>query len=75
MMGFDLYQAITDRIISELEKGTVPWQRPWTCPTGAFSHVTGKCDKHRSLETLILQGLQASFFVCYVTQNVTFCRR
>ena len=44
MMGFDLYQAITDRIISELEKGTVPWQRPWTCPTGAISHVTGKCD-------------------------------
>ena len=42
MMGFDLYQTITDRIISELEKGTVPWQRPWTCPTGAISHVTGK---------------------------------
>ena len=42
MMGFDLYQTITDRIIVELEKGTVPWQRPWTCPTGAISHVTGK---------------------------------
>ena len=41
-MGFDLYQTITDRIISELKKGTVPWQRPWSCPGGATSHVTGK---------------------------------
>ena len=41
-MGFDLYQTITDRIITELEKGTVPWQRPWSCSDGAISHVTGK---------------------------------
>jgi len=25
----DAYQAITDRIVSALETGTVPWQRPW----------------------------------------------
>ena len=42
MMGFDLYQTITDRIIVEMEKGTVPWQRPWRCSSGAISHVTGK---------------------------------
>ena len=41
-MGFDLYQTITDRIIAEMEKGTVPWQRPWSCSSGAVSHVTGK---------------------------------
>ncbi len=41
-MGFDLYQTITDRIIAELEKGTVPWQKPWNCSSGAISHVTGK---------------------------------
>ena len=41
-MGFDLYQLITDRIIAELEKGTVPWQQPWSCSSGAISHVTGK---------------------------------
>ena len=26
---FDIYVAITDRIISELEKGQIPWQKPW----------------------------------------------
>ncbi|MCC6914918.1 MAG: DUF1738 domain-containing protein, partial [Rhodospirillaceae bacterium] len=24
-----LYQDVTDRIISELEKGRVPWVQPW----------------------------------------------
>ncbi len=37
-MGFDLYQTIADRIIAELEKGT----GPWSCSSGAISHVTGK---------------------------------
>jgi antirestriction protein ArdC len=26
----DIYQAITDRFIEQLKKGTVPWQQPWT---------------------------------------------
>ena len=39
---FDLYQQITDRIIVELEKGRVPWHKPWHCSSGAISRVTGK---------------------------------
>ena len=41
-MSFDLYQTITDRIIAELEKGTVPWHKPWSCSSGAISRSTGK---------------------------------
>ncbi len=41
-MSFDLYQQITDRIIAELEKGTVPWHKPWNCSSGAISRATGK---------------------------------
>lgn len=42
----DLYQTVTDRIISQLEAGTIPWRKPWVC-TGqpsntAISHTTGK---------------------------------
>lgn len=44
-MAFDIYQAVTDRIISQLEAGTIPWRKPWVC-TGqpsnmAISHSTG----------------------------------
>lgn len=41
-MAFDLYQQITDRIITELEKGKIPWHRPWKCSSGAISRATGK---------------------------------
>ena len=26
---FDIYQAVTDRIIAQLEKGVIPWHKPW----------------------------------------------
>ena len=29
-MSRDIYQAITERFIEQLKKGTVPWQQPWT---------------------------------------------
>ena len=42
-MGNNVYQIITDRIIAELEKGVIPWRKPWTgTQTGAYSHSTGK---------------------------------
>ena len=39
----DVYQMVTDRIISQLEAGVVPWQRPWITASGdrgAYSFVT-----------------------------------
>ncbi len=42
-MSFDIYEAVTERIIKQLEEGVVPWQRPWTgLQDGAYSRVTGK---------------------------------
>lgn len=38
----DVYGMVTDRIIEELEKGIVPWKKPWVGAEGAVSHVTGK---------------------------------
>lgn len=42
-MAFDIYAAITDRITAELEKGVIPWRKPWTGGASvAISHTTGK---------------------------------
>jgi antirestriction protein ArdC len=42
-MAFDIYAAITDRIIAELENGIIPWEKPWAgTPDGAVSYATGK---------------------------------
>ena len=41
----NLYSEITDRIIAQLEKGTIPWHKPWIIRgdgVGIVSHSTGK---------------------------------
>ena len=60
-MAFDLYQQITDRIIAELEKGTIPWHKPWSCSSGAISRSTGK--PYSILNQLLLP--QAGEYVTY----------
>ena len=42
-MSFDIYSAVTDRIIAQLEQGVIPWHKPWTGTNGgAYSGATGK---------------------------------
>lgn len=42
-MAFDIYAAVTDRIVSQLEQGIIPWHKPWTgVQSGAISGTTGK---------------------------------
>ena len=42
-MAFDIYAAITDRIIAELEAGIIPWTKPWAgTGDGPIKHTTGK---------------------------------
>lgn len=39
----NVYEIVTDKILAELEKGVIPWQKPWTgVREGAISHVTGR---------------------------------
>lgn len=42
-MAFDIYEAVTARIIEQLEQGKIPWSKPWTgLQSGAVSGITGK---------------------------------
>lgn len=50
----NVYELITNRIIAEMEKGIIPWHKPWTCSNGAVSHITGR---PYSLLNQILLGL------------------
>ena len=38
----DIYSEVTSRIISEMEKGIIPWEKPWVASGGCVSHATGK---------------------------------
>lgn len=38
----DIYAEITNRIIDQMEQGTIPWQKPWVASGGCVSYATGK---------------------------------
>ena len=38
----DIYSEITNRIIAEMEQGTIPWQKPWVSSGSCISYATGK---------------------------------
>ena len=65
-MKKDVYQIITDRIIGSLEKGTVPWQKPWG---GKEQHpkslVSGK--DYRGINTFMLSqaGYESPYWLTY----------
>lgn len=59
---FNVYQAITDRIIAQLENGMIPWHKPWSgVTTGAFNRVSKK--PYSLLNQMILEhdGEYATF--------------
>jgi antirestriction protein ArdC len=51
-----VYEVITDRIISMLEKGTVPWQKPWKVATGLPRNLISK-KPYRGINTLLLHSM------------------
>lgn len=39
----DVYSMVTERIINQLEKGAIPWKKPWAkCLDGTFNRITRK---------------------------------
>ncbi|MUT27284.1 MULTISPECIES: zincin-like metallopeptidase domain-containing protein [Mesorhizobium] len=67
--GASLYQEITDRIIAELERGTVPWVKPWGSAKAGLglpsNAATGR--RYCGINILILWG--AVFERGYASQN------
>ena len=42
-MSAKVYEIVTDRIIEELEKGVIPWRKPWTGGRGgAYNRISRK---------------------------------
>ena len=39
MAKVNVYEMVTDRILSELEKGNIPWHKPWIRPTVEYKGV------------------------------------
>lgn len=67
-MAFDIYAAVTDRIIAQLEQGIIPWHKPWTgVQSGAISGATGK---PYSLLNQMLLGKPGEWYTWNQIQNL-----
>ena len=61
-MKKDIYEMVTDRIIEQLEKGYIPWQKPWTCVhDGAYNRISNKPYSLLNQMLLSKTGEYASF--------------
>jgi antirestriction protein ArdC len=54
----DVYTIVTNRIIEHLEKGVIPWQKPWTDADLPKNLVTGK--HYRGINVWLLNSLNYS---------------
>ncbi len=61
----DVYQEITDRIIEQLELGTVPWVKPWSTVKGEATfptnRYTGYAYRGINVPSLWCAGIQAGY--------------
>ncbi len=61
---FDLYETVTNRIIAELEKGTVPWRKTWGNVGPARNYDTGV--PYKGINALLL-SLTPHPVPCFLT--------
>jgi antirestriction protein ArdC len=54
----DVYSIVTNRIIEHLEKGVIPWQKPWTDAGLPKNLITGK--QYRGINVWLLNSLNYS---------------
>ena len=54
MGNHEVYQKITDRMIAALQKGTVPWQKPWTAAGGGRPKSMSTREPYRGINVLLL---------------------
>lgn len=64
-MKNDTYQVVTDRIINLLEKGVVPWQKPWTAENSPKNLISLK--EYRGINVFLLNAMmyESPYFLTF----------
>jgi antirestriction protein ArdC len=66
-----VYEVINDRIMALLDKGVVPWRRPWRSAGGSTDPVNSRGRQYRGLNRLVLaavamlDGYQSNVWMTY----------
>jgi len=63
-----VYQIVTDRIVEQLEKGVVPWRKPWRTEVPC-NLVSGKPYRGINLFLLGMQGRESRYWLTFKQAN------
>ncbi|MFH2141275.1 MAG: ArdC-like ssDNA-binding domain-containing protein [Bacteroidota bacterium] len=61
----DVYEIVTNRIIEHLEKGVIPWQKPWTEAGHPKNLITGKNYKGINVWLLSTLNYAQNYFLTF----------
>jgi len=61
----DVYRIITDRIISLLDKGTIPWRKTWKGDQAPKNLVTNKCYRGVNVWLLVCAGFGSPYWLTF----------
>jgi antirestriction protein ArdC len=59
------FEIITDRILSALDAGTIPWRKPWTCGGAPRNFVTGKPYHGLNVFLTVMQGYASPYWLTF----------
>jgi antirestriction protein ArdC len=62
----DVYELITEKVVSKLEAGTVPWHKPWNVETGMPKNLVTK-KEYRGINVFLLacQGYASPYWLTF----------
>ena len=61
----DVYKIINDRIIEQLEKGTMPWRKPWTSAGLPLNIISKRPYRGINMILLAMEGYEHNLFLSF----------
>lgn len=61
----DVYTIVTERIIEQLEKGTVPWRQPWTSAGIPKNLISQRAYRGMNVMLLAMLGYEQNLFLTF----------
>src|SRR5262245_20479067 len=63
----DIYTTITNRIVAQLEAGTIPWQKPWRGGRAGLPKNLLSQKEYKGINVLLLScsGFESPYFLTY----------
>jgi antirestriction protein ArdC len=60
-----VYEVITNKILEALDRGTIPWRKPWKCGGAPKNFITGRPYRGVNIFLTIMQGYASPYWITF----------